>query len=102
MQVGCGWIEAGLDPQRLTRLQGFLQSFAQLRLTDDLRGALLDICELFVNRGKFWHQCDYRERLSNSLRAMEHSRPRLRTTNSSPARSEPARLAARFTEIVNH
>src|SRR6266567_1801906 len=49
MQIGRGWIKSSLHPQRYARRARLLQLGAQFGFTDDFRGALLDVSELFVD-----------------------------------------------------
>ena len=46
VQVGRGWIEAGLNTQRPTERK----SFAQILLANQFGQALLQVCKLFFNR----------------------------------------------------
>src|SRR5579864_7365580 len=50
MQIGRSWIKPGLDAQRPAGLLGLNQPLAQFVLSDELRQALLQIVELFVDR----------------------------------------------------
>ena len=52
MQIWSGGIEARLHPQRLARLERALKLRAQFGFLDDLRRALLDVGQLFINRWK--------------------------------------------------
>ena len=55
VQIGSGRIEARLHPQRLARGERAFELRAQFGFFDDLRRALLDVCQLFVNRWKVSH-----------------------------------------------
>ncbi len=49
VQVGRRRVHPKLDPQRLSRGPRLLQLGAEIGLTDDFRGALLEIRHLFVD-----------------------------------------------------
>src|ERR1035438_8360791 len=55
VQIGSGWIEARLHPQRFARSERTFEFGAQFGFLNDLRRALLDVCQLFVNRWKVGH-----------------------------------------------
>ncbi len=50
VQVGSGRIEARLYAQRLARSARAFEFRAQFGFLDNLRRALLEVCQLFVNR----------------------------------------------------
>src|SRR5215475_5941488 len=53
VNVGCGRVESGFDPERLAGLLRALQLFEQFLFTDDFDGAAADVFELFFNRNCF-------------------------------------------------
>ena len=53
MNVGRRGIRSKFYPQGLAGLRGLLQLGAQLLIANDLRGALAQVCELFVDRHRF-------------------------------------------------
>src|ERR1035438_7416126 len=55
VQIGSGWIEARLHPQRFARSERTFEFGAQFGFLNNLRRALLDVCQLFVNRWKVSH-----------------------------------------------
>src|SRR5258708_240395 len=55
MQVRGRGIKAGFHAQGFAGLKRFFQAFTQIGFADNLRGALLYVSQLFVNRRKVWH-----------------------------------------------
>src|ERR1700682_216709 len=55
MEIGRGRIEARLHSQGLARSERAFKLRAQFGFLDDLRRALFDVCQLFVNRWKVSH-----------------------------------------------
>src|SRR5208282_2808420 len=55
VEVGSSRIEARLHPQRLAGSERAFELGAQFGFLDDLGRALLDVSQLFVNRGKVCH-----------------------------------------------
>src|SRR6202023_2741497 len=53
--MGRGRIEARLHSQRLARSARAFELRAQFGFLDDLRRAVLDVCQLYVNRWKVSH-----------------------------------------------
>src|SRR5262249_47033849 len=53
MNVGCGGIEAGFDPQGLACFLRALQFLRQFFFTNELDGAATDVVELLLDRDHF-------------------------------------------------
>jgi hypothetical protein len=56
VKIGSSRVHAKLHAQRLTGGARLLQLGTQVGVADNLRGAFLDICKLFVDRGEGWHR----------------------------------------------